>query len=78
VNVSGGLLIWFGGWDGTVTAPAGLGRGWGGCCWCDAPAAGLIRQAVHTRIAATIRKIKNSPPLLLTILGLRPSPQNTS
>lgn len=39
---------------------------------------GLIRQAGHTRIAATIRKIKNSPPLLLTILGLRPSPQNTS
>jgi len=25
---------------------------------------GLIRQAGHTRIAATIRKIKNSPPLL--------------
>jgi len=39
---------------------------------------GLIRQAGHTRIAATIRKIKNSSPLLLTILGLRPSPQNTS
>ena len=37
---------------------------------------GLIRQAGHTRIAATIRKIKNSPPLLLAILGLRPSPQN--
>ena len=39
---------------------------------------GLIRQAGHTRIAPTIRKIKNSPPLLLSILGLRPSPQNTS
>jgi predicted transposase YbfD/YdcC len=39
---------------------------------------GLIRQASHTRIAPTIRKIKNSPPLLLSILGLRPSPQNTS
>ena len=39
---------------------------------------GLIRQAGHTRIAATLRKIKNSPPLLLSILGLRPSPQNTS
>lgn len=38
---------------------------------------GLIRQAGHTRIAATIRKIKHSPPLLLTILGLRPSPQNS-
>ena len=36
---------------------------------------GLIRQAGHTRIAATIRKIKNSPSLLLTILGPRPSPQ---
>jgi len=39
---------------------------------------GLIRQAGHTRIAATIRKIKNNPPLLLSILGLRPNPQNTS
>ncbi len=39
---------------------------------------GLIRQAGHTRIAPIIRKIKNSPPLLLSILGLRPSPQNTS
>ncbi len=39
---------------------------------------GLIRQAGHTRIAPTIRKIKNSPPLLLSILDLRPSPQNTS
>ena len=39
---------------------------------------GLIRQAGYTRIAPTIRKIKNSPPLLLSILGLRPSPQNTS
>ncbi|MFN2506875.1 MAG: hypothetical protein ABR540_22125 [Acidimicrobiales bacterium] len=37
---------------------------------------GLIRQAGHTRIAATIRKIKNSPPLLLTLLGLHPSPKN--
>ena len=39
---------------------------------------GLIRQAGYTRIAATLRKIKNSPPLLLSILGLRPNPQNTS
>jgi predicted transposase YbfD/YdcC len=38
---------------------------------------GLIRQAGHTRIAATIRKIKNSPPLLLAILGLRTSPSNS-
>ena len=33
-------------------------------------AIGLIRQAGHTRIAATIRKINNNPLLLLTILGL--------
>jgi len=39
------------------------------------PVIGLIRQACHTRIAATIRKIKNSPLLLLTILGLHSSPQ---
>jgi predicted transposase YbfD/YdcC len=39
---------------------------------------GLIRQAGYTRIAATIRKIKNSPPLLWALLGLRPHPQNTS
>jgi len=37
---------------------------------------GLIRQAGYTRIAATIRKIKNDPHLLLTILGLRPSPSH--
>ncbi len=37
-------------------------------------AIGLIRQAGHTSIAATIRKIKNSPTLLLTILGLGPAP----
>ncbi|MGH3906974.1 MAG: transposase [Pseudonocardiaceae bacterium] len=42
------------------------------------PVIGLIRQAGHTKIAATIRRIKNSPPLLWTLLGLRPSPQNTS
>ena len=33
-------------------------------------AIGLIRQAGHTKIAATIRQIRNNPPLLLTILGL--------
>ena len=38
-------------------------------------ALGLIRQTGHTKIAATIRKIKHSPALLLTILGLRPCPQ---
>lgn len=36
---------------------------------------GLIRQTGHTRIAATIRKIKHDPALLLTILGLHPAPQ---
>ncbi|MGH3915836.1 MAG: ISAs1 family transposase [Pseudonocardiaceae bacterium] len=41
-------------------------------------AVGLIRQAGHTKIAATIRKIKTDPHLLLTILGLHPTPQNTS
>ena len=35
---------------------------------------GLIRQADHTKIAATIRKIKHSPALLLAILGLGPDP----
>lgn len=39
---------------------------------------GLIRQAGHTRIAATIRKIRHHPHLLLTILGLPQHPQNTS
>ncbi len=41
-------------------------------------AIGLIRQAGHTRIAATIRKIKTDPHLLLAILGLHPAPQNSS
>lgn len=40
-------------------------------------AIGLIRQAGHTKIAATIRKIKNDPHLLLAILGLHPTPQNS-
>jgi Transposase DDE domain len=31
---------------------------------------GLIRQAGHTKIAATIRKIKRDPRLLMAILGL--------
>jgi len=34
-------------------------------------AIGLIRQAGHARIAATIRKIRHSPALLLAILGLQ-------
>jgi Transposase DDE domain len=36
---------------------------------------GLIRQAGYTRIAATLRKIRNDPHLLLTILGLRQHPE---
>jgi predicted transposase YbfD/YdcC len=36
---------------------------------------GLIRQAGYTRIAATLRKIRNDPPLLLTILSLREQPE---
>ena len=31
---------------------------------------GLIRQAGHTRIAATIRKIRNSPHLVYALMGL--------
>jgi hypothetical protein len=38
-------------------------------------AIGLIRQAGHTKIAATIRRIKTDPHLLLTILGLNSDPQ---
>jgi predicted transposase YbfD/YdcC len=34
-------------------------------------ATGLIRQAGYTKIAATIRKIKHDPALLITILGLK-------
>jgi len=34
-------------------------------------AIGLIRQAGYTKIAATIRKIKHDPALLIAILGLR-------
>lgn len=41
-------------------------------------AVGLIRQAGYTKIAETTRKIKHDPHLLLTILGLHPSPQDTS
>jgi predicted transposase YbfD/YdcC len=39
---------------------------------------GLIRQAGYTKIAATIRRIRNDPRLLLSILGLRPRPENTA
>lgn len=37
---------------------------------------GLLRQAGHTKIAATIRKIRNNPRLLYPILGLQPPPEN--
>ena len=36
-------------------------------------AIGLIRQAGYTKIAATIRKIKYDPALLLAVLGLQPA-----
>jgi predicted transposase YbfD/YdcC len=39
---------------------------------------GLIRQAGHTRIAATIRKIKHSPHLIYALMGLPPTSQNTT
>jgi hypothetical protein len=35
----------------------------------------LIRRAGYTKIAATIRKIKYDPHLLLAILGLQPACQ---
>jgi hypothetical protein len=38
---------------------------------------GLIRQAGHTKIAATIRKVRNDPHLLLSLLGLRQHPANS-
>jgi len=41
-------------------------------------AIGLLRQAGHTKIAATIRKIHNDPRLLFTILGLRRCPENVA
>jgi hypothetical protein len=39
---------------------------------------GLIRQAGHTKIAATIRRIRNNPHLIFAILGLPQYPKNTS
>ncbi len=39
-------------------------------------AIGLIRQAGHTKIAATIRRIRNNPRLLLAILGLPLDPKH--
>ncbi|MGH3900077.1 MAG: hypothetical protein ACRDTA_17920, partial [Pseudonocardiaceae bacterium] len=40
-------------------------------------APGLIRQAGHTKIATTPRKIKHDPHLLLAIPGLNPPPTPT-
>ena len=37
---------------------------------------GLIRQAGYTKIAATIRRIKNDPRLLFRLLGLPFHPEN--
>ena len=37
---------------------------------------GLIRQAGYTKIAATIRRIRNDPRLLFRLLGLPASPKN--
>jgi predicted transposase YbfD/YdcC len=39
---------------------------------------GLIRQARHTRIAATIRKIRNSPHLIYALMGLPLTSQTTT
>lgn len=39
---------------------------------------GLIRQAGHTGIAATVRRVRHSPRLLFAILGLSQHPENTS
>lgn len=41
-------------------------------------AIGLIRQAGYTKIAATIRRIRNDPRLLRAILGLHPGPGTAS
>ena len=41
-------------------------------------AIGLIRQAGYTRIAATIRKIRNSPHLIYALMGLPMTSQNTT
>jgi Transposase DDE domain. len=39
---------------------------------------GLIRQAGYTRIAATIRKIRNNPHLIYALMGLPTTSQNTT
>ena len=37
---------------------------------------GLIRQAGYTKIAATIRRVRNDPRILLQLLGLQTVPEN--
>lgn len=39
---------------------------------------GLLRQAGYTKIAATIRRIRNNPRLLYPILGLQPHPETAT
>jgi hypothetical protein len=39
---------------------------------------GLIRQAGHTRIAATIHKIRNSPHLIYALMGLPATSQTVT
>jgi hypothetical protein len=41
-------------------------------------AIGLIRQADHIRIAATIRRIKNDPHLIYALMGLPTTSQTTA
>ena len=41
-------------------------------------AIGLIRQAGHTRIAATIRKARHDPHLIHTLMGLPLTSQTTT
>jgi hypothetical protein len=39
---------------------------------------GLIRQAGHTKIATTIRRVRHNPRLILTIMDLPQRTENTS
>jgi predicted transposase YbfD/YdcC len=41
-------------------------------------AIGLIRQTGHTRIAATIRRLRHNPLLILTLMGLLPTSKTTT
>ena len=57
----------------TVMQAPGSGPAPAPASWppCRNLAIGLIRQAGHTKIAATIRKIKHDTAVLLAILGLK-------